>query len=158
MATERKSRIAMIEEKEAAIAAHAKGKPLVGNLLMPDPTPIAPPIGYRKQPSMVDIIRDQIRQAGLDAQRAGGESFEEFYDFDVPDEQDFISTHEVETETPLSVLRDRAREAALAERAAKAPIITPPSDPSHSPSPPAEREGEKGEGSQNDPPPPPPAR
>lgn len=52
-----------------------------------DPTPMAPPIGYKPQPSMVDIIRAQIRSEALarEAEEQGFETFEEADDFDVED-------------------------------------------------------------------------
>lgn len=122
--TTRKEKLAAIEE---AIANNAKGKPLVGNLLMPDPTPMAPPIGYKKQPSMIDIIRDQIRRAGEEASRAGFETFDEANDFDVDDDPWPESAHEIdeEVEVPPSVLRERMR--AQAELDAKPPAASPQS-------------------------------
>lgn len=53
-----------------------------------DPTPIAPPIGYVKAPSMVEIVRDMVRGERLrsEALAAGAETFEEADDFDIPDD------------------------------------------------------------------------
>lgn len=53
-----------------------------------DPTPIAPPIGYKKTPSMVEIVRDMVRGERLrqEALAGGHETFEESEDFDVWDE------------------------------------------------------------------------
>lgn len=55
-----------------------------------DNTPVAPPVGYKKQPSMVDIIREQIRnhKLALDLDAAGVETFDEADDFDVGDPDD----------------------------------------------------------------------
>lgn len=52
-----------------------------------DPTPVAPPVGYKKQPSMVEVVRDMVRseRLKLEAEAAGYESFEEADDFDVAD-------------------------------------------------------------------------
>lgn len=63
---------------------------------IPDPVPLAPPVGYRPQPSMVDIIRQQIRSAQLaqEAEAAGLETFEEADDFDVDDDFDPSSPYE----------------------------------------------------------------
>lgn len=63
---------------------------------LPDPTPIAPPIGYQKLPSMFDRVRDmvrseQLRQAAIDN---GDETFEEADDFDVGDVDDFQTPYE----------------------------------------------------------------
>lgn len=51
-----------------------------------DSTPMAPPIGFHQQPSMVDIIRDQIHRASLYAEQQGFETEEEADDFDIPDD------------------------------------------------------------------------
>lgn len=61
-----------------------------------DPTPMAPPVGYRPQPTMVDHIRAQIRSAKLaeEAELAGLETFEEADDFDVDDDFDPSSPYE----------------------------------------------------------------
>lgn len=63
---------------------------------IPDPVPLAPPVGYTAQPSMVDIIRSQIRSAQLaaEAEAAGMETFEEADDFDVADDFDPSSPYE----------------------------------------------------------------
>lgn len=55
---------------------------------VPDPVPLAPPIGYKKQPSMVEIVRDMVRGERLKqaAIEAGHETFEESEDFEVGDE------------------------------------------------------------------------
>lgn len=54
---------------------------------IPDPTPIAPPIGYVPQPSMVDHIRNMIRtELSRSAAEAGEETFDEADDFEVEDE------------------------------------------------------------------------
>lgn len=56
----------------------------------PDPTPMAPPIGYNPQPSLRDQIRDMVRseKLRLEAEAAGAETFEESNDFDVGDGTD----------------------------------------------------------------------
>lgn len=55
-----------------------------------DGTPIAPPVGYFKQPSMVEHIRNMVRGELLRhaAQNQGFETFEEAEDFDVDDDPD----------------------------------------------------------------------
>lgn len=61
---------------------HPDGTPIL------DPVPMAPPIGYKKQPSMVEIVRDMVRSERLaqEAMAADKETFEESEDFDVGDE------------------------------------------------------------------------
>lgn len=80
------------------IAEHLKYKGrrmTVDGAEIPDPTPMAPPVGYKKQPSMFDIVREQVRLSKL-AEEAGAESFEEANDFDVGDDYDPESPHETE--------------------------------------------------------------
>lgn len=50
--------------------------------------PVAPPIGYQKQPSMIEHIRNMVRSEQLRqaAEEAGAESFEEADDFDIEDD------------------------------------------------------------------------
>lgn len=65
----------------------------------PDPTPIAPPIGYVEEPSMFDRVRQMIRQdASIRAQAEGFESFEEADDFDIEDDIEPFSPYELITE------------------------------------------------------------
>lgn len=61
---------------------HPDGKPIL------DPVPIAPPIGYKKHPSMVEMVRAMVRSEKLaeEARASGHETFEEAEDFDVDDE------------------------------------------------------------------------
>lgn len=71
---------------------------------IPDPVPLAPPIGFKESPSMVEIIRKMVRDERLaqelDAQ--GMETFEEADDFDVGDEnaEELRSGFENEFEPP----------------------------------------------------------
>lgn len=53
-----------------------------------DPTPMAPPIGYKKQPSMIEMVRNMVRSEHVKraAEEAGMETFEEADDFDIPDD------------------------------------------------------------------------
>ena len=71
-----------------------------------DPVPVAPPIGYKKTPSMVEIVRDMVRSEKLAqaAREAGQETFEEADDFDVPDEPELMrSPWDRDWETKQSV-------------------------------------------------------
>lgn len=72
---------------------------------LPDPTPMAPPVGYKKQPSMVEHIRNMVRSEQLRAhvEAQGAESFEEADDFEVDDDDRLpISAYEAffEPEVP----------------------------------------------------------
>lgn len=61
-----------------------------------DSTPMAPPVGYKPQPSMVEIIRAQIVSEKLarEAEELGLETFEEADDFDVEDDYDPSTPYE----------------------------------------------------------------
>jgi len=74
-----------------------------------DPTPMSPPIGYVRAPSMIDRIRDMVRhEMSNAANEKGFESFEEAEDFDVDDEYDPASPWEMlfEPDTPQQ-MRER---------------------------------------------------
>lgn len=64
------------------------------NVQIVDPVPMSPPVGYKKQPSMVDIVREQVRQHHLQMELAakGVETFEEADDFDVGDPDELPRT------------------------------------------------------------------
>lgn len=99
----------------------AKDKPLDGyGREIPDPTPMAPPLGYQRQPTMVDIMRGMIRshQLAMEAAAAGYETFDEADDFDVGD-VDPSSPYEGDFE-PVGSLRARREVAEAEERAARA--------------------------------------
>lgn len=55
-----------------------------------DPRPVAPPLGYIKQPSMVENIRAMIRSESLrhHAESEGIDTFEEAEDFDTGEDDD----------------------------------------------------------------------
>lgn len=54
---------------------------------IPDPIPMAPPVGYQKPFSMVDHLRDIVRrEISAAAQSQEMETFEEADDFDIEDE------------------------------------------------------------------------
>lgn len=157
------SRKNRLEQIEQAMAAHPKGLPLnEQGQLVPDPTPMAPPIGYRPQPSMIDIVRQQVLAVSQEAARAGFESEEEADDFNVGDDYTPSSPYELDeqSEVPVRVLKARAdaaqeeylnakRSAGLRMQADSA-TPTPPKKPAE--------EGGEGGGSKDPPPPPPPGR
>lgn len=75
-----------------AMAQHPKGAPL--NALgqeVPDPTPMAPPIGYKPSVSLRDQIREMIRSEALAAYADSQDvdTFEEADDFNVEDDESY---------------------------------------------------------------------
>jgi len=88
-----------------------------------DKTPIAPPIGYNKTKSMMEIVREMVvsEKLAMDARSAGYETFEESEDFDVDDDFDPSTPYENDFDPTIPELR-----AALEEekgRGAKAPPV-----------------------------------
>lgn len=75
-----------------------------------DPTPIAPPVGYKKAPTIAEQVRNLIRSERLrhEAEAQGYESFEESDDFNVGDDFDPRSPYEEVFEpTPQPTEEDR---------------------------------------------------
>lgn len=85
----------------------------------PNPVPMEPPVGYIKQPTIAETMRQMIRSASLEAAYAGAETEEEANDFDVDDEFDPTSPWEDEFEP------DPVQEAMLA-LASKPPVAASP--------------------------------
>lgn len=101
---------------------------------IPDPVPMAPPIGYQKQPSMVEHIRalvqsEHLRRAAIEA---GAETFEEADDFEIGEDELPNTPWEAEFE-PVSELRRRAREAEAAEKSGGSGGTPPPVAPQAEP-------------------------
>lgn len=104
---------------------------------MPDPTPMAPPIGYVKQPTMVEHMRQMIRSEHLRlaAEAAGAETFEEADDFDVPDDLEPLSAYEFErffepeAENRPAAQADSPEPAEPANPAPAAPVPPAPAAP-----------------------------
>lgn len=73
-----------------------------------DTTPIAPPVNFNQQPSMVEYVRNLVRSEKLrmEAEEAGMETFEESEDFDVDDDVGIFSQWENEFDPPLSEVRE----------------------------------------------------
>jgi len=101
------------------------------------PLPMEPPLGYKRQPTMVEIIRQQIQAEHLarDLAKAGVETFEEADDFEVGDDYEPHSPWENEFDPPISELT-KAGQAELAKKAAPPPPppsggekTTPPQEP-----------------------------
>lgn len=94
-----------------------------------DGTPMQPPVGYKRQPSLAEQIREMVRSERLaqELAAAGHETFEEADDFDVDDEYDPSSPWEQHFDpTPISELRSRLAAAEAAEAAAKEVKTDPP--------------------------------
>lgn len=80
-----------------------------------DPTPIAPPVGYKRVPTLVEQLRQMVRSEALakEAREAGFETFEDADDFDIADDPlDPQSRYEIGFEPPIPVAELRRRQAA----------------------------------------------
>lgn len=76
-----------------------------------DPTPMAPPVGYEKPVSMVELLRDRVRnEMSRIAEEQGLDSFEDADDFDVGDDFDPRSPHEMDFEPGRKSTRDMLAE------------------------------------------------
>lgn len=55
---------------------------------LPDPVPMSPPVGYRREPTLGEMIQQFVRSEQLRAQAEaeGFDTFEEADDFDIPDD------------------------------------------------------------------------
>lgn len=88
-----------------------------------DPTPMEPPIGFRRQPTIAEQIREMVRSERLaaDLRAKGVETFEEADDFEIADDEpDPQSRWENEYEPSVSELRKREKQAIQAREAAEA--------------------------------------
>lgn len=110
-----------------------------------DPRPMAPPIGYVKQPSLWEQMRAMIRdEISRSAQEEGFESFEEADDFEMDDLDPTSPYEEVfEPEIPASPppLPESPSAAAKGSSAAAPPSEGPGSRVSETPSPAASPAG-----------------
>lgn len=106
----------------------------------PDPTPVAPPLGYVKQDSLAKKMREMIMSEQLKAaaREAGVETFEEADDFNVGDDYDPTSPWEEEFDPPMAPEPAPTREDFIADmaeafkRATSVPLPeqeTPPEEP-----------------------------
>lgn len=78
---QRYGKVVAVEEKLSRLYLDRYGREI------PDPTPVAPPVGYKKQPSMVDHVRALVAaDLSRRAEQMGYESFEESNDFDIGDD------------------------------------------------------------------------
>lgn len=88
---------------------------------IPDPTPIAPPVGYKEQPTLREQMRAMIAEHQHQIEMAGYESEEEANDFDVGDDFEPTSGAELDFNAAETYAALKARESADAARAAAAP-------------------------------------
>lgn len=124
-----KQRVVALSPEEYLAKLLRKGLNEDGSPML-DPVPMAPPIGYRKQPSMVEIVRDMVRSERLRvaATEAGAETFEESEDFDVPDEFEAHSEYENDFDPPLAEITRVVEEERVSREAPpeEAPRADPP--------------------------------
>lgn len=108
---------------------------------IPNPVPMQPPVGYRKQPTIAEQMRAMIRQASLEAAQSGMETEEEANDFDVDDEYDPTSPweHDFDPDPAMEVMLARQSAKPKAPSTAKSEA---PKEPSQSSVPAAPAGGE----------------
>lgn len=93
-----------LEALEMAWNIHPKHKPLrlndrgAGAYEVPDPRPIAPPVGYQRQVPLHEQIRAMVRSERLrqEVEAAGFETVEEADDFDVGDDFEPSAPYEID--------------------------------------------------------------
>lgn len=130
---------------EAQLRAQQSGQSmlLVDGSEIPSPLPIAPPIGWEKQPDLIDQIRSMVqREIGIRDDMEVDDPDEED-DFDMADlDDDFRTPYEVEGLTREEILREfRHRVAERDEQRAPMPPAAPAdapgseADPASAPSP-----------------------
>lgn len=90
-------------------------KPLDGlGRELPDPTPMEPPLNYKRTPSLNEQIRDMIRSERLrqEVEAQGFETFEEADDFEMAEDPEPWAPYEEQFEpTPMQELHRRRRQA-----------------------------------------------
>lgn len=106
---------------------------------MPNPVPMQPPVGYRRQPTIAEQIRQQIRLASLEAAQAGAETEEEANDFDVGEDMEPSSPweHDFEVDPALEhmiALQSRPPEKGEQQAPSSAPVAPPSPGPAPVPS------------------------
>lgn len=98
--------------------------------------PMEPPLGYKKQPTMIEHVRNMVRSEMLrkEAEAAGMESFEDADDLNIPDDPIDPSTpYEEVFEPPIPPdapgappPQSKAPETPTAVPSSTEPVITPP--------------------------------
>jgi len=91
------------KEVDAEISTGKRGRYLDDRRReIPDPKPLAPPLGYKREPSLAERIREMVRGERLaaEARASGKETFEEADDFAIDDEFDPNSPYEEDFDPP----------------------------------------------------------
>lgn len=104
----------------------SRGLTADGSEEIPSDEIIAPPLGYKKQPSMVEHIRNMVRseQLRVAAEKAGAETFEEADDFEVDDDPAPIGSAEMfEREFEPPIVPDPAKPLPAAPAPAPRPAL-----------------------------------
>lgn len=95
--------------------------------------PMAPPVGFKKAPSMVEHLRSMVRSELLAREVAaqGLETFEEADDFDIADDPVDPSTPYERhfDDVPVSELREREKASRAPPVGGAAPVPAPPAAP-----------------------------
>lgn len=80
---------------------------------IPDPTPVAPAIGYKAGPTIREQMRAMIAEVNAEAAAAGFETLEEADDFDIPDEPELpVTDFELDADLPtIAELKSRKEKA-----------------------------------------------
>lgn len=118
---EKYGEVGVIDPETGEVIQDYRGRELL------DSTPMAPPVGYKKQPSMVEIIRNMVRSERLksEAEAAGKESFEDADNFEVADDEGELprSTFENEFDPPVKELLHAGNE--VVKEKAKKKVASP---------------------------------
>lgn len=93
---------------------------------IPNPTPMQPPIGYKRAPTIQEQMRAMIRQVSHEAAMSGHETEEEAGDFELDEEWEPTSQweHPFDPDPALEVMLARASKPPAA---AVTPVEPPPS-------------------------------
>lgn len=75
-----------------------------------DPTPMQPPLGYKRAPTLAEQIRQQVLVARLEAMDNLEETEDEADDFEVGDDFEPLSKYENDHVPTLAVLKERAKQ------------------------------------------------
>lgn len=100
---------------------------------------MAPPVGYVKQPSLADQIRDMVRseRLAMEMAEAGVETFEEADDFDVGDDYDpntpYEETFDSEGRSSFTPIAEVNRQEEEANNKRKSSTPKPSSERSETP-------------------------
>lgn len=92
---------------------------------IPNPTPLAPPVGYVKQPTIAELMRKMIHQVSFEAANAGAETEEEANDFDVDEDYEPESPWEHEFDINPVYEQMLALQSADPRNASRAPVVPP---------------------------------